>query len=189
MEEKYVGIITSSNNDIDDYYKSIARGISHELASRGFNLSFGGCSTSMMGIAYQEFVNQGRSVNAFTTSKYKDDLNTLDKARGIVCETTFDLKKEMFENSDIIVVLPGGIGTYSEVLSFIEEKRSNDKNIPIEIYDEDGYYLPLIETLKIMELKSFTDDSIYSLFNVSHNIEEFKEHIDNYLYSKKENTK
>ena len=189
MQEKYVGIIASSNENIDDYYKSIARGISHELASRGFNLSFGGCYTSMMGIAYQEFINQNRAVNAFTTAKYKDDLTMLDKARGIVCETTFDLKKELFENSDIIVVLPGGIGTYSEVLSFIEEKGRNDKNIPIEIYDEDGYYLPLIETLKIMELKKFNDDSVYNLFNVSHNIEEFREHIDNYLYSEKENAK
>ena len=189
MEEKYVGIITSSNNDVDDYYKSIARGISHELASRGLNLSFGGCSTSMMGITYDEFVKQKRKINAFTTSKYQDDLEILDKARGIVCETTFDLKKELFENSDIIVVLPGGIGTYSEVLSFIEEKRSNDKYIPIEIYDEDGYYLPLIKLLEMMELKNFTDNSVYSLFNVSHNFEEFKAHIDNYLYSKKENTK
>ena len=188
MEDKYVTIITSSNNNNNDYYKELASRVSNYLASSGFNLSFGGCSTSMMGITYNEFVKQNRKVNAYTTIKYQDDLSVLDKATGIVCETTFDLKKQLFENSDIIVVLPGGIGTYSEVLSFIEEKRSNDKNIPIEIYDEDGYYLPLIETLKIIELKKFSDDSIYSMFNISHDLEEFKEHIESYLSDAKENT-
>ena len=80
------------------------------------------------------------------------------------------------------------MGEY-EKLRKLTTKGRNDKNIPIEIYDEDGYYLPLIETLKIMELKKFNDDSVYNLFNVSHNIEEFREHIDNYLYSEKENAK
>ena len=189
MEDKYVGILCSSNEDVDDVYKSAARGISHFLVSYGYNLSFGGCSSSMMGICYDEFSRNNKKINAFTTPKYQEDLKVLDHARGIVCDTTFDLKKELFENSDLIVVLPGGVGTYSEVLSFIEEKRSNDKNIPIEIFDEDGYFLPLIETLKIMELKSFSDDSIYGLFNVSHNFEEFREHIDSYQYMKEANTK
>ena len=184
MEEKYVGILCSSSDEADDTYKSAARGIANYLASNGYNLSFGGCSKSMMGICYDEFSKHNKKINAFTSAKYKEDLMVLDKARGIVCETTFDLKKELFENSDIIVVLPGGIGTYSEVLSFIEEKRSNDKDVPIEIYDEDGYFLPLVETLKIMELKGLSDDSIYGLFNISHNFEEFREHIDAYQYKK-----
>ena len=75
------------------------------------------------------------------------------------------------------------------IISFIEEKRSNDKNIPIEIYDEDGYFTPFFETLNLIQIKNFNDESISSLFNVSHNLEEFKLHIDEYLYNTKENTR
>lgn len=189
MEEKYVTIITSSNNKVDDYYKEVASKVSNYLASTGLNLSFGGCSTSMMGITYNEFIKQDRKVNAFTTVKYQEDLDMLPQATGYVCETTFDLKKQLFENSDLIVVLPGGLGTYSEVLSFIEEKRSNDKDIPIEIYDEDGYFIPLLETLNFMKLKNFNNESVDNLFDVSHNLEELKIHIEEYLCSAKENTK
>ena len=189
MKEKYVGIICSSSDDIDNNYKSIARGISSALVSYDYNLAFGGASKSMMGICYDEFSKHDKKIYAFTTKKYKDDLELLPKAKGIVCETTFDLKKEIFENSDVIVVLPGGIGTYSELLSFIEEKRSNNIDTPIEIYDEDGYFLPLIETLKIMELKNFEDGSSYELFNVSHNFEEFREHMDSYQYKRGANIK
>lgn len=185
MEDKYVGILSSSSEEVNDNYKSIARGLSRYLAKSEFNLIFGGCSKSMMGICYQEFKNNNRNIYSVTTAKYQDDLNNLQDSKHILCETTFDLKKEIFENSDLIVVLPGGIGTYSEVLSFIEEKRSNDKDVPIEIYDEDGYYLPLIETLKIMVVNNFVDASIFDYFKVSHDYEEFKEHIESYLYNER----
>ena len=36
----------------------------------------------------------------------------------------------------------------------LEENRSNDKNVPIEIYDEDGYYQTLFEMLDVMKQKS-----------------------------------
>ena len=76
-------VLTSSRDEIDDYYKSIARSISRFLATNDCNLVFGGCSTSMMGICYQEFVKQGREIYSFTTSKYIDDLENLRKSKKI----------------------------------------------------------------------------------------------------------
>ena len=191
MEKKYVGILASANEkdfpneDIANNYKSLAKGISEYLAKNDFNLVFGGSSKSMMGKCYEEFSRHDKEIIAFTTVDYEADLDNIPAAKGYVCDTTFDVKRGIFDSSDIIVVLPGGIGTYSEVLAFIEEKRSNNRDVPIEIYDEDGYLSNiLIETLKVMELKGFTDDSVYGLFNISHNFEEFQEHIDSYQYKK-----
>ena len=129
-------ILSSSRDEINDYYKSISRSISNYLAANDCDLIFGGASTSMMGICYQEFKKFDRKIYAFTTPKYVNDLKNLDCSKKIICQTTFDLKKSMFENSDLIVCLPGGIGTISELLSYIEEERSNDMNIPIILYDE-----------------------------------------------------
>ena len=104
-------ILSSASTDIDPYYVDVARKVSNYLANNGFDLVFGGASFSMMGACYQEFVNAGRDVYAFTTLKYKDDLDNLPNAKHYVRETTFDMKKAMFENSDLIGVLPGGYGT------------------------------------------------------------------------------
>ncbi len=138
-------IISSSREEIDDYYKSVAKTISNYLAVNGYNLIYGGSSNSMMGICYNEFVKNNREVKAFTTPKYAEDLNNLPAAKHYLCETTFDLKKRLFENSDLIVCLPGGVGTLSELVSFIEEKRSNDKDIPMIVYDENRYYEKLFQ--------------------------------------------
>lgn len=167
-------IISSSRDEINEKYKILARNISNYLATNNYNLVFGGASTSMMGICYQEFDKLNRKIYAYTTPKYLDDLENLKNAKSIICETTFDLKKDMFKKSDLIICLPGGIGTISELLSYIEEKRSNNKDIPIIICDEDNYYEYLLNTLEQTIINNFSDNKIYNMFSIVHNLDELK---------------
>lgn len=167
-------MLSSANNNIDSYYKSIARSISNYLAQNECNLVFGGCSTSMMGICYDEFTKNEREIYAFTTYKYKDDLKNLSNAKKYIRENTFDMKKDMFNNSDLIVCLPGGIGTLSEILTYIEEKRSNDKDIPIIIYDENHFYDKLFDLINDLEKEKFVNESFKTTYDVATNKEEFE---------------
>lgn len=178
-------ILSSSNEEIDSYYKSVARSISSCLAKNEFDLVFGACSKSMMGICYEEFAKNNRNIYAYTTEKYKEDLNNLQNAEWFVCDNTFEMKNKMFENADLIVALPGGIGTASEILSYIEECRSNDKNIPIEIYDENNFYKNLFQHIESMREMKFVDDSIYNYFDLSHNKEEFIDHLNKTIYKRR----
>lgn len=177
-----VAILSSSSKEIDAYYLSIARSIANGLANNNFDLVFGGCSTSMMGICYQEFINKNRNIYSFTTEKYTDDIVNLPLAKNYIRETTFDLKKSIFENSDLIVALAGGIGTLSEILAFIEENRSNDRNVPIVIYDEYNYYKFLLDELKLMQSEHFLNEDISKWLTIIHNREEWNEYLKNYIY-------
>ena len=179
-----VAILSSSSNNIDVYYNSVARSISHNLANNNFDLVFGGCSTSMMGICYQEFASKGRNIYSFTTEKYTGDIVNLPLARHYVRETTFDLKKSIFENSDLIIALAGGVGTLSEVLSFVEENRSNDKNVPIVIYDENHYYDFLFKQLNFMQDEYFLNDDITKWLTIIHNHDEWVSYMENFINEK-----
>ena len=121
----------------------------------------------------------------FKAKKYQDDLNNLQSAEWIICDDTFEMKKKMFENSDLIVVLPGGFGTISEVFSFIEENRSNDKLLPIEIYDEDNYYKNMFKFIEEMRMKKFVSDDIYNYFDLSHNKDEFIDHLNKTIFKRR----
>lgn len=180
-----VAILSSSSNEVDDYYKSIARSISKELAGNGYNLVFGGSNNSMMGVCYDEFVRQGRQVYAFTTEKYVEQLEELKFAKHYIKESTFDMKKGIYENSDLIVVLPGGIGTLSELLSYIEENRSGNRQVPIEVYDENGYYEDLFLGIDKRHKIGFISDVSDKYFNVSHNYAEFIDHLLEYMNKEK----
>lgn len=179
-----VAILSSSSNDIDVYYNSVARSISHNLANNNFDLVFGGCSTSMMGICYQEFASKGRNIYSFTTEKYTGDIVNLPLARHYVRETTFDLKKSIFENSDLILALAGGVGTLSEILAFVEENRSNDKNVPIVIYDENHYYDFLFKQLNFMQDEYFLNDDITKWLTIIHNHDEWVSYMENFINEK-----
>ena len=167
-------IISSANNNIDEYYKNIAKKVSSFLALENCNLVFGGCSISMMGACYQEFIKQGRKVYAFTNDEYVDDLENLKEAISTVVDTTFDLKKIMFEHSDLIVCLAGGVGTTSELLSYIEEKRTYLKDKPIIIYDENKFYEYLILQLEKMKEENFIKQKVLDNFNIVQNMKEFE---------------
>lgn len=178
-----VAILSSSAKKIDADYYEIAKEISQDLASKKFDLVFGGCSVSMMGICYEVFRKYNRKIYSFTTEKYTDDIANLQEAKHWIEKTTFDMKKKMFELADVIVALPGGLGTLSEILAFIEEKRSNDKDKPIVIYDEKKDYQLLFEQLLFLEKKGFHQRPM-DFISVCHNKKELDQILTNIMKKK-----
>ena len=80
----------------------------------------------------------------------------------------------MFFNSDFIVCLPGGVGTISELLTYIEEKRSNDSVKPIIVYDENNFYDKIIESLKELVNEGFVSEDIFDMFKIIKKPNDFK---------------
>lgn len=166
-------IISSSRDEIDDYYKSIAKSIAKFLSDNENDLIFGASSSSMMGICYDEFKKNNCHIDAYTTPMYVNDLKNLEYANHIICKNTFELKQQMFIEADMIVALPGGIGTLSEILSFIEEKRSNCIDKPILIYDESHFYEKLFMIFEESINEKFVSESIKDEYEIATNRDEF----------------
>lgn len=169
-----VTICSSSNNLISDEYKKIGRKVAELLASSNYDLNWGCASTSIMGICYEEFNKKNRKIYGYTTKKYENDIKNLPNAVCNIYDTTFDLKKNLFNDADIIIFLPGGTGTVSELFSDLEEVRSNDVDKKIIIYNENNYYDSLINMIDNMIKANFNDASIYDYFEVLNNIDELK---------------
>ena len=178
-----VTISTSANSNIDKYYGSVARSIANYLAHNEFDLVFGGCSTSMMGVCYDEFKKNDRKIYIYTTEPYIKELDNLEYDDCEICNTTFELKQKMFYDSDVIVALPGGVGTLSELLAFIEESRSNAQDKLVIVYDENHFYDKFIGVLDEYIKNNFATNSIYDYFYLAHNKQEFINALDN-LYVK-----
>ena len=178
-------ILSSSKEVIDPYYTSVARSIAHYLARNGNDLIFGAASTSMMGICYDEFKKNDREISAYTTESYINDLENLTAAKHYICKTTFEMKQRMFDNADLIICLPGGPGTISELTSFIEEKRSNDKDVPIIIYDETNFFDNFYSMYDYFIENKFVSEDIKNMWEVARNKEEFELIYSKYKYSRK----
>lgn len=154
-------IISSANENIDDNYKLIAKKIASFLASKNYNLVFGGSTLSLMGICYNEFKNNKIypfSINGFENST--------------IVKNTFDLKKKMYNKCNLIVCLPGGVGTISELLSYIEENRVSPNPKLIIVYDETNFYKNLIGQLAKIKEERFIDKIDY--LKIISNFEDFQ---------------
>lgn len=175
-------ISSSSNDSIDVKYKESAKKVLDYLVSiPGAELNWGSCSISIMGLCYEAFKEAGLPMHGYTSSKYADDINNLPEADHKIFETTYDLKREILHDADIIIMLAGGTGTVSEFFSHLEEIRSNDANKLLIVWNEDHNFDSALEVIKDLVNRKFNNDSIYSYFKVANNIEELKKIIEDYI--------
>ena len=176
-----VFIATSSSNTIDPKYLKLARECSKFFTSRDFNLVFGGANFSMMGECYNAFAEEGKNIKAFTVEKYKDDLKGLPKAECKLVSDTLVRFKWMFDISNVIVILPGGIGTLAEFASALEEYRTLDSNKLIILYNYDGFYNNIINWMSAAKTGGFLSESLFNDFKIINNQDELKIIVDEYL--------
>ncbi len=176
-----VFIATSSSKIIDPKYLTLAREASKFLTKRNLDLVFGAASYSMMGECYHAFAEEGRDIEAFTVEKYKDDLKELPKAHTHLVNDTLVRFKWMYNISDIILILPGGIGTIAEFASALEEYRSEDKKKLILLYNYEGFYDEIIKWLGSAKNLGFISGELFDDFKIVNNLEELKIYVDEFM--------
>lgn len=163
----------SAYDSIDVKYKNLAYAVSEVLSKRGDKLVFGGSDTGMMNKCLQTFRYYNRPVKAVTDIKYIDDLKGMDYNKEVVTPTNFERCKELYLSSELIVILPGGLGTLSEIASMIEEKRTRNDDIEIIIFNLDGYYDDYLNQMKKSVREGFIHEDMIKLIRVVESMDEF----------------
>jgi uncharacterized protein (TIGR00730 family) len=90
----------------------------------------------------------------------------------IITETMHERKEKMAFMSDAAVALPGGCGTFEELLEVITWKQLGIFTKPIIIVNIDGYYDPLIEMLNRAIEQNFMRDLHRNIWTVVASAEE-----------------
>ena len=181
-----VFIASSASKLIDEKYLLMARESAEYLADKGLDLVFGGANFSMMGECFKTFVEKGRNVEAFTVKMYEQDLDDLKAANTHLVVDTLSRFKRMYNASDIILILPGGIGTLAEMASALEEFRSKRENKLILIYNQDGYYSKIFEWMNQNINTGFLSQTLNNDFKVVENLDGLKMYVEQFMEGKDE---
>ena len=115
---------SSSNNIPDKYLKDCSNYLDELL--RENDIVFGGCSTGLMGLAYNITKEYNNKVIGISPTIFKSDLDILDCDEKIITDNTSRRTEELINNSDALIFLPGGIGTIYELFTAIELKRNHE---------------------------------------------------------------
>lgn len=173
-----VTISSSSRTNIDQKYFDESRKVLEYLADKGYDLNWGSADYSIMGLCYEIFRDKGRKIYGYTSEKYASDIERLPDATHTVYEDTFDLKKNIFNDADLVLILPGGSGSISEFFAYLEEIRSNDRTTKLVLYNVDHQFDGVRNLLDSLISERFNDESIYNYYKEIKTFEEFKEYVD-----------
>ena len=137
------------------------RNVAKELArkiGRTFPLVYGGGGVGLMGVMANAALKAGgKVIGIIPTFLLKREAGHPALTETVVVETMHQRKLQMFERSDAIVVLPGGIGTLEEFFEVLSWRTLNLHDKPIVIVDLNGYWGPLAGLLKAVVDGGFAD--------------------------------
>jgi uncharacterized protein (TIGR00730 family) len=142
-----------SANDLDKKYVEPVKQMATLLGKAGHTLLWGGSDCGLMKIIADGVQQGGRTVGV-TIELFKS-LARKDTNEMIIVKTLSERKEILLERSDVIVVLPGGLGTLNEITEAMEQKRHHTHSSNIIILNIDGFYDGLKLQLERMETEDF----------------------------------
>lgn len=146
----------------------------------GVDLVFGGYGHGIMKKCYDEFKKNNKKVISATVEVFKNELKDIPSDKELVEKTTFSRLEKIYQNSDMFLILPGGIGTLAELFSLIEEMRTNENNKMLVIYNKDYFYKDILEKLYDMYQNKLIEYPPSEYMLISNDIDEIITVIENF---------
>lgn len=159
----------SSSNSIDKKYLDDCKALL-DLILHENDLVFGACNNGIMGLAYNCALTNGRKITGICPETYKDDFKSLKCDKEITTKYVSERTKKLIDESDILLFLPGGIGTYFELFCAIESKRCHEFNKPIIIFNSNGFFNKFIEMMNQNFQNGFSKSSDKSNYIIANDI-------------------
>ncbi|HCC70912.1 MAG TPA: TIGR00730 family Rossman fold protein [Bacteroidales bacterium] len=163
-------IFAASSSKIDKVYLDAASRLGEIIASEGHNIVYGGGDIGLMGALADAALKKGSKITGVIPSFMHEngwEHNGIDDI--IITEDMGSRKKKMFEMSDAIIALPGGIGTIEELTEAIALKQLDLFRGALVILNTEEFYSPFIRFLEDIIDKGFMRNVHKRIWTVADN--------------------
>ena len=143
-----IALYCGSRSGNKPIYQEAAIGLAAGLAQRGFGLVYGGASIGLMGqVADAVVQNGGEAVGVIPEFMLDYEIAHHNLTELHVVHTMHERKAMMAERASAFVALPGGLGTFEEILEIATWGQLNQHQKPMMLYNVNGFYDALITQL------------------------------------------
>ena len=129
-------------------YKKTAIELAQGIAEHGFGIVYGGASIGLMGQVADTVLEHGGEVVGVIPEFMLDYEVAHSKLTELhVVQTMHERKAMMAERAGAFIALPGGLGTFEEILEIATWGQLNQHQKPMILFNVNGFYGALIAQL------------------------------------------
>lgn len=164
---KRVTVYASSSNALADSYYDAAARLGRVLGQAGVEIVYGGGGVGLM----RSMADQALAAGAHVHGVIPHFLNTVEHghknlSRLEVVSDMRERKHRMLVNSDAVVSLPGGSGTFEEVLEVLTLKRLGVFLGPVVLVNTNRYFDRLVGLLEHSVKERFMSEKHLEMWTV-----------------------
>lgn len=149
-----IGVFCSANNNIDQDFFRLADELATWMGNNGHTLVWGGCNLGLMQQLGKSIkAAKGRCIGIVPQIIEKGGRAFQDIDIYIPCDSLSDRKDLLLAHSDVIIALPGGIGTLDEIFTVAAAHIIGYHNKKIILLNAKGFWDSLIAMLDDLQSK------------------------------------
>ena len=141
-----VCVFCGSNVGASESFVAAARELGAGLAARGHGVVYGGGKVGLMGqLADAALEAGGEVVGVMPAHLVEREIGHTGLTRLAVTSSMHERKAMMAELATGFIALPGGFGTFEEVIEILTWNQLGLMSKPVVFLDVDGFYAPLLD--------------------------------------------
>lgn len=162
-----VCVFCSSSSRLHPAYVETATALGRWIGSQGHTLVWGGCNVGTMDIVGRAtHAAGGRTVAVLPAFLIERGLAFEDPDERVVTRDLAERKARFRDLADAYVALPGGVGTWEEILEVLALAKLGQLERPIVLANVLGYYEPLLALVRESIDQHFTPPDFERLYEV-----------------------
>ena len=170
---KAICVYCGSRVGISNEYSYNAKLLGQKIANNNFRLVYGGGNIGLMGILAESCHQNGGEILGIMPLKLSQkEQGKKNIFNYIITEDMHERKKVMYMNSEIIIALPGGIGTLEELFEMITWKQLGFHSKPIYLLNVLEYWDLFINSFNHMIKIGFLEKDAINYFKVLETVDE-----------------
>ena len=141
---------------LDPRYRDLSSAVGELLARLNLRLVYGGSKDGLMGaVANGTLQGGGQVLGVLPEQLVLREVAHPGITQLISINSMAERKKILFEEADLFLILPGGMGTLDELFEVITANTLGFMSKPVVVLDAFGFYSPLLNWLEFVAAKGF----------------------------------
>jgi len=168
-----IALYCGSRSGTNPIYQEKAIALATDIAQEGFGLVYGGASIGLMGQVADTVIQHGGEVVGVIPEFMLDyEIAHHHLTELHIVKTMHERKAIMAERASAFIALPGGLGTFEEILEVATWGQLNQHQKPMMLYNVNGFYDALIQQLDHAVTEGFLPPQHRAKLIVCHSSEE-----------------